>query len=160
MSEMWQWMGFDSINGRLMAGRDPDDRKGYVDPGAFVYVVNRPQVLWRGKRLFVSDWCSRSFLIHSIRAGVRETTVAYGPIPADAFSIKLGMMTEADLIFQKEGCYEIKIGESGEQILGAEWDLPLCEPGTEITIAIENISPVRSRFIAGFLGVCPSETGE
>ena len=144
------WMGFDSRSGRLLAGEV--SRTGDVMPAGFVAIVSRPQIPFRGTRLFVHQPIASSFLIHTLRVGNHEQTAACSPIPADAFATRMDALAQIDEMFARDKVIEIKIGKTAAELLGAPWVLPLAMPGTEITIAIENIGDQPLRFVAGMLG--------
>ena len=144
------WLGFDSRSGRLLAGEV--NHTGDVMPAGYVAIVSRPQIPFRGSRLFVHQLIASSFLIHSFRVGTRETTVNAEPIPADAFATRMDALAEIDAMFARDKVIEIKVGKTAAELLGSPWSLPIAYPGTEITIAIENIGDRPLRFLAGMLG--------
>lgn len=150
------WLGFDSRSGRLLAGEVT--RTGDVMPGGCVAIASRPQVLFRGMRLFVHQPIASSFLIHSLRVGNLEQTVSgCSPIPADAFATRMDALAEIDAMFARDKVIEVKIGKIAAELLGSPWVLPIAPLGVDITIAIENIGDQPLRFIAGMLGgVTPS----
>ena len=139
------WIGFDSRSGRLLAGEVTPS--GEVMPAGFVMIVSRPQVPFRGERLFAHLPIASSFIIHSLRVGSREMTAsAMSPIPADAFA------TRMDAMFARDKVIEIKVGKKGVELLGSPWSLPLARVGDELMIAVENIGDRPLRFLAGMLG--------
>ncbi len=144
------WLGFDSRCCRLLAG-DGELVQGMLAPKQFVGIVQRPQVPWRGRRLFTWSGTAASFLIHEIRVGNRVTTAAACVVPADAFATGMDRLATADLVLEKDGVFRLEVGEVGDK-LGTEWDLPMAHPGTEVTLQVENIGSEPARFIAGFLG--------
>ncbi len=148
------WLGFDSRSGRLLAGEV--NHTGDVMPAGYVAIMVRPQIPFRGARLFVHQPIASSFLIHSLRVGTRETTVAAGPIPADAFATRMDALAEIDAMFARDKVIEIKVGKTAVELLGSLWALPIAYPGTDITLAIENISDRPLRFLGGMLGKVPS----
>lgn len=146
------WLGFDSRGGRLYAG-DTVGKDGEVPPGTTIQIIQRPQVPWRGSRLFVHQPIASNFLIHEIYVGNYCTTVAAGSaIPADAFATKIDRLAEVDAIFKRDEVFRLEIKKSGLDMLGAEWPLPIAHPGCDVRIMIENIARFPHRFIAGFLG--------
>jgi hypothetical protein len=148
------WLGFDSRSGRLLAGEV--NRTGDVMPGGYVAIASRPQLPFRGIRLFVHQPIASSFLIHSLRVGNCEQTVsACSPIPADAFATRMDALAEIDAMFARDKVIEIKIGKTAVELLGSPWVLPVCPPGIDLTIAVENIGDGPLRFIAGMLGGVP-----
>jgi hypothetical protein len=148
------WLGFDSRSGRLLAGEVNRTGDGDVMPGGYVAIASRPQVLFRGMRLFVHQPIASSFLIHSLRVGNREQTVASCPIPADAFATRMDALAEIDAMFARDKVIEIKIGRLAAELLGSPWVLPVAPLGVDITITVENISvsELPLRFLAGMLG--------
>jgi len=144
------WLGFDSRSGRLLAGEVT--KTGDVLPAGYVAIVVRPQLSFRGERLFVHQPIASSFLIHSFRVGMRETTVTSAPIPADAFATRMDALAEIDAMFARDKVIEIKVGKTGIELLGSPWTLPAAEAGTDITIYVENIGDRPLRFLAGMLG--------
>lgn len=145
------WIGFDSRSGRLLAGEV--NRTGDVMPAGYVAIASRPQIPFRGLRLFVHQPIASSFLIHSLRVGNSEQTVsACAPIPADAFATRMDALAEIDAMFARDKVIEIKVGKTAAELLGSPWVLPIAPPGVEITIAIENIGDQPLRFVAGMLG--------
>lgn len=144
------WLGFDSRQGRLLAGEV--NRTGEVMPAGFLAIVVRPQISFRGDRLFVHQPVASSFLIHSLRVGNMETTVAATPIPADAFATRMDALAQIDEMFARDKVIEIKVGKTGAELLGSPWTLPAAFPGTDITISVENIGDRPLRFLAGMLG--------
>lgn len=145
------WVGFDSRQGRLLAGEV--NRTGDLMPAGYVAIATRPQVPFRGTRLFVHQPIASSFLIHSLRVGQSEQTVsACAPIPADAFATRMDMLAQVDEMFARDKVIEIKVGKNAAELLGSPWILPIAFPGTEITIMVENIGDRPLRFLAGMLG--------
>ena len=144
------WLGFDSRSGRLLAGEVT--KTGDVMPAGYVAIVVRPQLSFRGQRLFVHMPIASSFLIHSLRVGMRETTVTCAPIPADAFATRMDALAEIDAMFARDKVIEIKVGKTGVELLGSPWTLPSAQAGTDITIYVENIGDRPLRFLAGMLG--------
>jgi len=145
------WIGFDSRSGRLLAGEV--NRTGEVMPAGYVAIVSRPQIPFRGERLFVHLPIASSFVIHSLRVGTREMTAsAMAPIPADAFATRMEALAEIDAMFARDKVIEIKVGKSAAELLGSPWTLPIARNGIEITIYIENIGEKPLRFLAGMLG--------
>lgn len=148
------WIGFDSRSGRLLAGEV--NRTGDVMPGGCVAIVSRPQVMFRGQRLFVHQPIASSFMIHSMRVGNSEQLVsACSPIPADAFATHMDALAQIDEMFARDKVIEIKIGKRGSELLGSPWTLPVAQPGIDLTIMIENIGDRPLRFVAGMLGKVP-----
>lgn len=145
------WIGFDSRMGRLLAGEVT--RTGDVMPGGCVAIGSRPQVVFRGQRLFVHQPIASSFMIHSMRVGNSEQMVsACAPIPADAFATHMDALAQIDEMFARDKVIEIKIGKRGSELLGSPWTLPAVQPGMDLTIAVENIGDRPLRFVAGMLG--------
>jgi hypothetical protein len=145
------WIGFDSRLGRLLAGEV--NSTGEVMPAGYVAIVSRPQLLFRGTRLFVHQPIASSFLIHSFRVGQLETTVAAtSPIPADAFATRMDALATIDEMFARDKVIEIKVGKTGAELLGSPWTLPVALPGIDLTIYVENIGDRPKRFLAGMLG--------
>ena len=144
------WMGFDSRGGRLLAGEV--NRTGEVMPAGYVAIVTRPQIPFRGDRLFVHLPIASSFLIHSLRVGQLEQTATPGPIPADAFATRMDVLAEIDVMFARDKVIEVKVGKKGAELLGSPWTLPIAHPGTDVTISVENIGDRPLRFLAGMLG--------
>src|SRR5437867_3582833 len=132
------WIGFDSRSGRLLAGEVT--RTGEVEPAGYVMIASRPQVSFRGERLFVHLPIASSFLIHSLRVGTREMTAsACSPIPADAFATRMDAIAEIDAMFARDKVIEVKVGKSGAELLGSPWSLPLIHAGAnELMISVEN----------------------
>jgi hypothetical protein len=147
------WIGFDSRNGRLLAGEVT--RTGDVAPGGYVSIASRPQRPFRGERLFVHQPIASSFVIHSFRVGSWEQTVTPSVIPADAFATRMDMIAQMDEMLARDKVIEIKVGKNGAELLGSPWTLPIASIGTELTIAVENISDQPLRFIAGMVGKIP-----
>ena len=147
------WIGFDSRQGRLLAGEVT--RTGDVEPGGYVVIMSRPQRPFRGERLFVHSPIASSFIIHSMRVGHCELTAAVSVIPADAFATRMDALAQMDEMFARDKVIEIKVGKSGAELLGSPWTLPLAPIGTDLMIAIENIGDRPLRFIAGMLGKLP-----
>jgi hypothetical protein len=148
--ETW-WMGFDSRFGRLLAGEVTST--GDVMPAGYIAIVSRPQLPFRGQRLFVHQPIASSFLIHTLRVGTRETTVsAMSAIPADAFATRMDALAEIDAMFARDKVIEIKVGKKAAELLGSPWTLPIAYPGTDITLCVENIGERPLRFVAGMLG--------
>ena len=154
--EVDSWLGFDSRSGRLLAGEV--NRTGDVMPAGYVAIASRPQLPFRGLRLFVHQSIASSFSIHSLRVGNSEQTVsACSPIPADAFATRMDALAEIDAMFARDKVIEIKIGKLAAELLGSSWVLPVTRPGIDITISVENIGDRPLRFLAGMLGrVLPS----
>lgn len=121
-------------------------------PGGYVIIASRPQLSFRGERLFVHQPVASAFLIHSLRVGTREMTAAVGPIPADAFATRMDALAEIDAMFARDRVIEIKVGKKAIELLGSPWTLPVAEPGDEIMIYVENISDRPLRFVAGMVG--------
>ena len=144
------WLGFDSREGRMLAGEVT--RSGEVMPAGYVGIVVRPQISFRGQRLFVHQPIASSFLIHSLRVGQRETTVTSTPIPADAFATHMDVLALIDEMFARDKVIEIKVGKTGAEMLGAPWTLPVARSGVDITCYVENIGDKPLRFLAGMLG--------
>lgn len=145
------WIGFDSRSGRLLAGEV--NRTGDVMPAGYVAIASRPQLPFRGLRLFVHQPIASSFIIHSLRVGNTEQTVsACSPIPADAFATRMDALAEIDAMFARDKVIEIKVGKIAVELLGSPWVLPVAPLGVEITLAIENIGDQPLRFLAGMLG--------
>ncbi len=143
------WLGFDSRCGRLLAGEVT--RTGDVMPAGYIAIVTRPQLPFRGQRLFVHLPIASSFLIHSLKVGNMEQTVASAPIPADAFATRMDVLAEIDALFARDKVIEVKIGKSGAELLGSPWVLPIAN-AVDVTIYIENIGDRPLRFVAGMLG--------
>lgn len=149
------WLGFDGRQGRLLAGEV--NRTGEVMPAGFIAIESKPQIPFRGQRLFVHQPIASSFLIHSVRVGRMETTVACAPVPADAFATHMDMLAQIDEMFARDKVIEIKVGKTAGELLGSPWTLPVAYPGIEVTFAVENIGVKPLRFLAGMLGkVLPS----
>lgn len=145
------WLGFDSRLGRLLAGEVT--RTGDVMPAGYIAIASRPQIPFRGERLFVHQPIASSFLIHSLRVGNSEQMAsACAPIPADAFATRMDALAEIDAMFARDKVIEIKVGKTAAELLGSPWVLPVALPGIEITIFIENIGDRPLRFVAGMLG--------
>jgi hypothetical protein len=145
------WLGFDSRSGRLLAGEV--NRTGDVMPAGYVAIASRPQLPFRGFRLFVHQPIASSFLIHSLRVGNSEQTVSgCSPIPADAFATRMDALAEIDAMFARDKVIEIKVGKTAAELLGSPWVLPVTPVGIDITISVENIGDRPLRFIAGMLG--------
>lgn len=144
------WIGFDSRSGRLLAGEVT--RTGEVEPGGFVAITQRPQIAFRGERLFVHHPVASSFIIHSLRVGTCEQTAAPAPIPADAFATRMDALAQIDEMFARDKVIEVKVGKSGAELLGSSWTLPVAHCGTDMTIHVENIGNRPLRFLAGMLG--------
>lgn len=148
------WIGFDSRNGRLLAGEV--NHTGDVMPGGYIAIVSRPQVMFRGQRLFVHQPIASSFMIHSMRVGQSEQLVSAAvPIPADAFATHMDALAQIDEMFARDKVIEIKIGKRGSELLGSPWTLPVAQPGMDLMIAIENLGDRPLRFVAGMLGKVP-----
>lgn len=148
------WLGFDSRQGRLLAGEV--NATGEVMPAGYLAIITRPQLPFRGERLFVHQPIASSFLIHSMRVGTREMTVsACAPIPADAFATRMDALAQIDEMFARDKVIEIKVGKTGADLLGSPWTLPVAPIGTDITIYVENIGDKPLRFLAGMLGKIP-----
>lgn len=146
------WIGFDSRNGRLLAGEV--NKTGEILPAGYVALASRPQVPFRGERLFVHQPIASSFLIHSLRIGTSERIVsASSPIPADAFATRMEALAVIEELFARDKVIEIKVGETGAELLGSPWGLPIAQPGTDLVIYVENIGDRPLRFLAGMLGV-------
>lgn len=148
--DMDGWLGFDSRSGRLLAGEVT--KTGELQPAGAVVIVSRPQVPFRGMRLFVHQPIASSFLIHSLRVGLCEQTASAAPIPADAFATRMDMLAQVDEMFARDKVIEIKVGKTAAELLGSPWVLPMVQVGTDITIAVENIGDRPLRFLAGMLG--------
>jgi hypothetical protein len=149
------WIGFDSRLGRLLAGEVT--RTGDLIPAGYAAIASRPQVPFRGERLFVHQPIASSFVIHSLRVSMLEAMAAVSPIPADAFATRMDALAQIDEMFARDKVIEIKVGKTAAELLGSPWILPLALPGIEITIAVENIGDRPLRFLAGMLGkVLPS----
>lgn len=147
------WLGFDSRSGRLIAGDGEVNATGYVRPGGFIAICARPQVPFRGLRLFVHQPVASAFVIHSLRIGLLEQTVSGGaPIPADAFMTRMDALAEVDALFARDKVIEIKVGKTAAELLGSPWVLPIASVGCDITMAVENIGDQSLRFLAGMLG--------
>lgn len=145
------WIGFDSRCGRLLAGEVT--RTGDVMPAGYVAIASRPQIPFRGERLFVHQPIASSFIIHSLRVSTMETIAsAVSPIPADAFATRMDALAQIDEMFARDKVIEIKVGKTAAELLGSPWTLPVAHPGIEIIIAIENIGDQPLRFLAGMLG--------
>lgn len=145
------WIGFDSRQGRLLAGEVT--RTGDVMPAGYIAIVMKPQLPFRGTRLFAHQPIASSFLIHSLRVGNQEQMVSAGaPIPADAFATRMDALAQIDELFARDKVIEIKVGKTVAELLGAPWILPVAQIGMEITIAVENIGDRPLRFLAGMLG--------
>lgn len=145
------WIGFDSRSGRLLAGEVT--RTGDLAPGGYAAIASKPQLPFRGERLFVHQPIASSFLIHSLRVGLMEQTVsACSPIPADAFATRMDALAQIDEMFARDKVIEIKVGKTAAELLGAPWTLPIAFVGCDITIAVENIGDRPLRFVAGMLG--------
>lgn len=145
------WIGFDSRLGRLLAGEVT--KTGDLMPAGYAALASRPQVPFRGERLFVHQPIASSFIIHSLRVSMLETMVAgVSPIPADAFATRMDALAEIDAMFARDKVIEIKVGKNAAELLGSPWVLPLALPGIEITITVENIGDRPLRFLAGMLG--------
>lgn len=148
------WLGFDSRMGRLLAGEV--NRTGDLMPAGYIAIATRPQVAFRGERLFVHQIVASSFVIHSLRVSTREMTVAAAaPIPADAFATRMDSLAEIDAMFVRDKVIEIKVSKRADELLGASWTLPIAHAGTEVTICVENISDRPLRFLAGMRGKVP-----
>jgi len=150
------WLGFDSRSGRLLAGEV--DRTGDVMPAGYIVLESRPQIPFRGNRLFVHLPIASSFLIHSLRVGTREALAsASAPIPADAFATSMEAIAEIDAMFARDKVIEIKVGKKAAELLGSPWTLPLATVGSSIMIYVENVGDRPLRFLGGMLGkVSPS----
>ena len=145
------WIGFDSRSERFLAGEVT--RTGDLMPGGYAALATRPQLPFRGERLFVHQPIASSFLIHSLRVGLVEQTVsASSPIPADAFATRMDALAQIDEMFARDKVIEIKVGKTAAELLGSPWTLPIACSGIEITLAVENISDQPLRFLAGMLG--------
>lgn len=144
------WLGFDSRQGRLLAGEV--NQTGALMPGGYVAIVSRPQIPFRGQRLFVHQPIASSFLIHEVRVGTMSATAASCPIPADAFATRMDALAQMDEMFARDKVIEIQVGKTAAELLGSPWTLPVAPPGTEIMIFIENIGDRPLRFLAGMLG--------
>ena len=145
------WLGFDSRSGRLLAGEV--NHTGDVMPAGYVAIASRPQIPFRGERLFVHQPIASSFVIHSLRVSTREMTAsAASPIPADVFATRMDALAEIDAMFARDKVIEIKVGKTAAELLGSSWTLPIALPGIEIMIAVENIGDRPLRFLAGMLG--------
>lgn len=149
------WLGFDSRQGRLLAGEVT--RTGDLMPGGLVGIVARPQIMFRGQRLFVHQPIASSFLIHDVRVGnMSATTSAACPIPADAFATRMDMLAQVDEMFARDKVIAIQVGKTAAELLGAPWTLPVARPGDDIMFCVENIGGEPLRFLAGMLGKVPS----
>lgn len=145
------WIGFDSRQGRLLAGEV--NRTGEVMPASCAVVATRPQKPFRGTRLYVHQPIASSFLIHSLRVGQQDQMVsAMSPIPADAFATRMDTLAQIDEMFARDKVIEIKVGKTAAELLGSPWTLPVAFVGTEIMIMVENIGDKPLRFLAGMLG--------
>jgi hypothetical protein len=148
------WLGFDSRQGRLLAGEVT--RTGEVEPGGFVGIVSRPQVhAFRGERLFVHQPIASSFVIHSVRVQCREALVASCPIPADAFATRMDALAQMDEMFARDKVIEVRVGRTAAELLGSPLTLPTALVGDEIMLSVENIGGAPLRFLAGMLGKVP-----
>jgi len=148
---VYGWLGFDSRFGRLLAGEV--NRTGDVMPAGYVAIVSKPQIPFRGERLFVHQPIASSFLIHSLRVATMEAMAsACSPIPADAFATRMDALAEIDAMFARDKVIEIKVGKTAAELLGSPWALPVAYPGTEIILSVENIGDQPLRFVAGNLG--------
>ena len=148
------WIGFDSRLGRLLAGEV--NHTGDVMPGGYVMITSRPQISFRGERLCVHIPIASSFLIHSMRVGMREMTAsAATAIPADAFATRMDGLAEIDAMFARDKVIEIKVGKRGVEMLGSPWSMPRTRPGDELMIYVENVGDAPLRFLAGMLGKVP-----
>lgn len=148
------WLGFDSRQGRLLAGEV--NRTGEVMPAGLVAIASRPQILFRGQRLFVHQPIASSFLIHEARVGTMSALAAVYPIPADAFATRMDVLAQVDEMFARDKVIAIQVGKTAAELLGSPWTLPAAHPGDEIMLYVENIGGEPLRFLAGMLGKVPS----
>lgn len=145
------WLGFDSRHGRLLAG-DTLQRDGLIKPGDTAIIESRPQRPWRGVRLYVHGPCADSFILHSARAGARESLIATDPIPCDAFATRLDQLASIDALFKRDEVFVLTIEKAASRQLGEELLMPLVVPGDRICLHVENVGSAPCRFVAGFLG--------
>src|SRR2546422_1028916 len=102
--------GFCSRLGRLPAAAV--DRTGGLMPAGYAAFASRPQVPFRGGRLFVPQPIASSFVIHSLRVSQLERMVAnVSPIPADAFATRMDALAQIDEMFARDKVIEIKVGK-------------------------------------------------
>lgn len=130
---------------------------GLIPARSTIQIMQRPQIHhFRGWKLFVHKPNASDFLIHNIRVGNRATTAAAsGPIPADAFITNMDKLAEVQELFEKDGMFAMKVDKRGSELLGTEWCLPTVQPGTDITMVVENTSSANLRFVSGMLGFGP-----
>jgi hypothetical protein len=149
------WLGFDSRNGRLLAGEVTPT--GEVEPGGYVMIASRPQVTaFRGERLLVHQPIASSFVIHSVRVQNREALIsACSSIPADAFATCMDRLAQVEEMFARDKVVEIKIDKRGAELIGSPLTLPVTRSGDEIMLSVENIGDRPLRFLAGMLGKTP-----
>jgi hypothetical protein len=101
------------------------DSVSLVLPGVVVSIPAQPQVIFRGERLVIPSNIAASFLIVNIVVGKDSQQVAPSSIPAVAFS---------------------EVG------VGVRLQLDTAQPGVQITLQVQNISLVPTRFMAALIG--------
>lgn len=164
----WVWLGFDSRDGRLLAGDAAPLTSGAIKFGEVRELWARPMRPFKGRYLWVHSSAARSFLIHSVRVGNRMAGIGTQPIPADMFAVEYGELAKLTIHDVEPGkLVAIEVHQAPEAMprgapgwRGIPFDLPACQVGQDIGIIVENIERTvyePLRFLGAFLGETPAE---
>jgi hypothetical protein len=163
----WVWLGFDSRDGRLLAGDSAPLTSGAIKFGEVRELWVRPMRPFKGRYLWVHSAAARSFLIHSVRVGNQMAGIGTQPIPADMFAVDYGELAKLTIHDVEPGklvSIEVHQAPAAMPRGGAGWrgipfDLPACQVGQDIGIIVENIERTvfePLRFLGAFLGETPA----
>lgn len=147
------WIGLDSRNGHRLSGDllvGPEQVA--MLPGSTWRITARPQVPFRGERLFVEHQHASSFLIRSVTVGAQSAMVSTDPIPAVCFATRMEALAQIDQMFAKDSVIKMKVDKTAAELLGSPWALPLANCGTLILFDVEHIGDKPLRFLGGVLG--------
>jgi len=125
------------------------DSHAQIAPCCTISMVNRPQVTFKGSRLFVWRETAASFMIDDVRVGNFSMPVAAGPIPADIFSVDVEDLTK--IVFRTAQLVEID--RLASESVGLPFDLVTADVAADVLIRVTNVSDRPARFVCAFLGL-------
>ena len=121
-------------------------------PHELEFVTARPQVPFRGDRLAVWSETAAKFFIVNVSVACRTLAATGGDVNADAFATRLDLLPVMDQHLDEHGVVSIRVSRMAEECIGQPLAFPLAGPGTDIVIAVKNVSDEPAIFVAAILG--------
>lgn len=129
-----------------------------IPAGGSHAVTSRVQVPFHPFGLLIPQYYADAFLIEAIIVGNRCVVQASADaLPADMFSVRIEDMESCNIMFGDGTAVKIDIDRPASLIHGREFYFPLMHPGTDVSIRLQNVSPIEWPFRGALIGYSPDE---